>query len=84
VGGARTAVKFGDVTGKRFGDAKGWLGNSVRKDGKGKYRLHAHVMAGDLVLKILSHSLGLTLSVTWFRFDCSSVTATHPKGHFVR
>jgi hypothetical protein len=23
----------------------------VRKDGSGKYRLHAHVMAGDLVLK---------------------------------
>ncbi len=45
------SVRFGNVTGNQFGDPKGWLGNSVRKDGKGKYRLHAHVMAGDLVLK---------------------------------
>jgi hypothetical protein len=45
------SVSFGDVSGTQFGDPKGWLGNSVRKDGSGKYRLHAHVMAGDLVLK---------------------------------
>ena len=45
------SVKFGDVSGVQFGDPKGWLGNSVRKVGYGKYRLHAHVMAGDLVLK---------------------------------
>ncbi len=45
------SVRFGDVSGAQFGDPKGWLGNSVRKDGNGKYRLHAHVMAGDLVLK---------------------------------
>jgi len=45
------SVKFGDVSGSPFGDPKGWLGNSVRKDGNGKYRLHAHVMAGDLILK---------------------------------
>ncbi len=45
------SVRFGEVSGTQFGDPKGWLGNSVRKDGKGKYRLHAHVMAGDLVLK---------------------------------
>jgi hypothetical protein len=45
------SVRFGDVSGSQFGDPKGWLGNSVRKDGNGKYRLHAHVMAGDLVLK---------------------------------
>jgi len=45
------SVRFGDVSGMQFGDPKGWLGNSVRKDGDGKYRLHAHVMAGDLVLK---------------------------------
>ncbi len=45
------SVRFGDVSGAQFGDPKGWLGNSVRKDGSGKYRLHAHVMAGDLVLK---------------------------------
>ena len=45
------SVRFGDVSGSQFGDPKGWLGNSVRKDGSGKYKLHAHVMAGDLVLK---------------------------------
>ena len=45
------SVRFGDVSGTQFGDPKGWLGNSVRKDGSGKYKLHAHVMAGDLVLK---------------------------------
>jgi len=45
------SVKFGDVSGAQFGDPRGWLGNSVRKEGSGKYRLHAHVMAGDLVLK---------------------------------
>jgi hypothetical protein len=45
------SVRFGDVSGTQFGDPKGWLGNSVRRDGAGKYRLHAHVMAGDLVLK---------------------------------
>ena len=45
------SVRFGDVDGTQFGDPKGWLGNSVRKVGTGKYRLHAHVMAGDLILK---------------------------------
>jgi hypothetical protein len=44
------SVKFGDVSGTQFGDAKGWVGNSVHKEGRGKYRLHAHVTAGDLVL----------------------------------
>jgi hypothetical protein len=45
------SVKFGDISGTQFGDPKGTVGNSVQKDGNGKYRLHAHVMAGDLVLK---------------------------------
>jgi hypothetical protein len=45
------SVRFGDVTGSQFGDPKGWLGDSVRKAGKGRYKLRAHVMAGDLVLK---------------------------------
>jgi hypothetical protein len=45
------SVKFGDISGSQFGDPKGWLGNSVHKVGTGKYRLHAHVMAGDLRLK---------------------------------
>ena len=45
------SVRFGDISGSQFGDPKGWLGNSVHKVGTGKYRLHAHVTAGDLVLK---------------------------------
>jgi hypothetical protein len=45
------SVRFGDVNGTQFGDPKGWIGNSVRKSGNGKYKLHAHVMAGDLVLR---------------------------------
>ena len=45
------SVRFGDVKGDQFGDPKGWLGNSVHKEGPGKYKLHAHVFAGDLVLK---------------------------------
>jgi hypothetical protein len=45
------SVKFGDISGTQFGDPKGWVGNSLQKDGTGKYKLHAHVMAGDLLLK---------------------------------
>jgi hypothetical protein len=45
------SVKFGDISGTQFGDPKGWVGNSLQKDGAGKYKLHAHVMAGDLLLK---------------------------------
>jgi hypothetical protein len=45
------SVRFGDVSGDQFGDPKGWLGNSVTRDGTGKHTLHAHVFAGDLVLK---------------------------------
>jgi len=45
------SVRFGDVKGDQFGDPKGWLGNSIHKEGPGKYKLHAHVFAGDLVLK---------------------------------
>ena len=45
------SVRFGNISGDQFGDPKGWIGNSLQKDGTGKYRLHAHVMAGDLLLK---------------------------------
>jgi len=45
------SVRFGDVSGSQFGNPKGWMGNSVHWDGAGKYRLHAHVFAGDLTLK---------------------------------
>ena len=45
------SVRFGDVSGRQFGDPKGWVGNSVRRDGSGKFKLHAHVFAGDLNLR---------------------------------
>ncbi len=45
------SVRFGDISGTQFGDPKGSVGNSVRKNGNGKYRLHVHVTAGDLTLK---------------------------------
>jgi hypothetical protein len=44
-------VRFGDVSGSLFGDPKGWIGNSLKVDGGGRYRLHARVFAGDLMLK---------------------------------
>ena len=50
-GAVDLSVKVGDLSGTQFGDPKGWLGNSVRQDGTGRYRLHAHVFAGDLTLK---------------------------------
>ena len=45
------SVKFGDISGSQFGDPKGLIGQSVSREGNGKYKLHARVMAGDLVLK---------------------------------
>ena len=45
------SVRLGDLSGSQFGDPKGVMGNSVKQDGSGKYRLHAHVFAGDLTLK---------------------------------
>ena len=45
------SVRFGDVRANQFGIPKGWIGNSLRRDGNGRYRLHAHVFAGDLTLR---------------------------------
>jgi Putative adhesin len=45
------SVRFGDVSANQFGNPKGWIGNSLKRDGNGKYRLHAHVFAGDLTLQ---------------------------------
>ena len=45
------SVRFGDVSGDQFGSPKGVVGNSLKRDGSGKYRLHAHVFAGDLTLR---------------------------------
>ena len=45
------SVGFGDVRADQFGNPKGVMGNSLKRDGNGKYRLHAHVFAGDLTLR---------------------------------
>lgn len=44
------SVRFGDVHGDAFGDPKGWLGGALKMEGAGKYKLRAHVFAGDLTL----------------------------------
>ena len=48
--GVNASVRFGDVYAPAFGQAKGWLGGSLKTTGPGKYTLHAHVFAGDLTL----------------------------------
>lgn len=45
------SVRFGDVHAGVFGPAKGWLGGSLKQAGAGRYKLHAHVFAGDLTLE---------------------------------
>lgn len=37
----------GDVSAP-FGKTKGWIGNSLKYDGGGRYRVHAHTFAGDI------------------------------------
>ncbi|MHB8484172.1 MAG: DUF4097 family beta strand repeat-containing protein [Candidatus Acidiferrales bacterium] len=44
------SVRFGDVHADGFGEAKGWMGESLKTKATGKYRLHAHIFAGDLTL----------------------------------
>ena len=50
-GAVDLSVRFGDVSGCQFGSPRGSIGNSLKRDGAGKYRLHAHVFAGDLMLR---------------------------------
>lgn len=45
------SVYSGDLEAEPFAVSKGGLFRSFQKQGPGKYRLHAHVGAGDLVLK---------------------------------
>jgi hypothetical protein len=45
------SVRFGDVSADQFGNPKGMMGNSLKRDGSGRHRLHAHVFAGDLTLR---------------------------------
>jgi len=45
------SVTSGDLDARPFNVSKGGLFRSFEKDGSGKYRLHAHVGAGDLTLR---------------------------------
>lgn len=45
------SVMSGDLEASPFNISKGGLFRSFQKDGGGKYRLHAHVGAGDLTLE---------------------------------
>ena len=45
------SVNAGDLDAQPFGVSKGGLFRSFDKHGGGKYRLHAHVGAGDLVIR---------------------------------
>lgn len=45
------SVNTGDLNGRPFGESKDGLFRSFHKEGNGKYRLHAHVGAGDLTLR---------------------------------
>ena len=45
------SVNAGDLDAQPFGVSKGGLFRSFDKHGGGRYRLHAHVGAGDLVLR---------------------------------
>jgi len=31
-----------------FGKSKGWIGNSLKYQGQGQYRVHVHTFAGDI------------------------------------
>jgi len=44
------SVSAGDVSASPFGESRSGLFRSFRKSGSGRYKLHAHVGAGDLTL----------------------------------
>jgi hypothetical protein len=45
------SVVTGDLEARPFGESHGGLFRSFEKNGSGKYKLHAHVGAGDLTLR---------------------------------
>jgi hypothetical protein len=45
------SVSTGGLEAEAFGESHGGLFRSFQKNGKGKYKLHAHVGAGDLTLR---------------------------------
>ncbi len=50
-GHVEASVTSGDLEAGPFNVSKGGLFRSFEKEGSGKYRLHAHVGAGDLTLR---------------------------------
>ncbi len=42
------STHIGDIGGHSLGEAKGWLGKSLKFHGDGQYRLHAHAGIGDI------------------------------------
>jgi hypothetical protein len=44
------SVTMGDLDMPRFGVNKGGIGRSFKPTGKGEYRLHVHLLAGDLTV----------------------------------
>ena len=50
-GDVDASVTAGDVNASAFHETRGGLFRSLKWKGPGKYRLHAHVMAGNLTLK---------------------------------
>jgi len=44
------STRAGDVSAP-FGRTKGWIGNTLKYEGPGKYHLHAHTFAGDVNLE---------------------------------
>jgi hypothetical protein len=50
-GRVEASVMSGELDGEPFGEEHGGLFRSFHKDGPGKYRLHAHVGAGQLTLQ---------------------------------
>jgi len=50
VGAVDASTHAGDVTAP-WGKPHGWIGNSLKYAGGGKYNIHAHTFAGDIDLK---------------------------------
>ncbi len=52
-GHADASINAGDLNAAAFGVSKGGLFRSFHQEGKGKYRLHVHMLAGEIRLRPL-------------------------------
>ncbi|HTU34067.1 MAG TPA: hypothetical protein VMF66_09725 [Candidatus Acidoferrum sp.] len=48
------STRVGDIDDSPFGTPKGWIGKKIRFRGRGEYKLHVHVFAGDILFSTLS------------------------------